>query len=118
FTFWPCASWPFARTSSRRACRASVQIRRLPKIAEAQLPVVREHRRQWLDEVHEVRVRGLEVLDDGPELLALARSEDARDLDVEGVAGEAVGGAEHPVDAEQRLAQVERVGVEGRDGRD
>ena len=38
--------------------------------------------------------------------------------DVEGVAREAVGGAEHPVDAQQRLAEVERVGVEGRDGRD
>ncbi len=65
-----------------------------------------------------MRVRGLQVLDDGAELLALTVGEDARDLDVESVAREAVGGAEHPVDAQQRLAEVERVGVEGRDGRD
>jgi hypothetical protein len=65
-----------------------------------------------------VGVRGLQVLDDGAELAALAVGEDARDLDVEGVAGEAVRGAEHPVDAQLRLAEVERVGVERRDGRD
>jgi hypothetical protein len=45
--------------------------------------VVRHDGRQRLDQVDEVRVRGLEVLDDGAELLALAVGEDARDLDVE-----------------------------------
>jgi hypothetical protein len=60
--------------------------------------VVRQHRRQRLDEVYEVRVRGLQVLDDRAELLAFARREDARHLDVEGVAGEAVGGAERAPD--------------------
>ncbi len=57
-----------------------MQVRGLPEVAEAQFPVVRQHRRQWLDKVHEVRVRGLQVLDDGAELLALAVGQDARDF--------------------------------------
>ncbi len=46
-----------------------MQIRRLPEVAKSQLPVTRCYDGQRLDEIHEVRVRGLEVLDDGPELL-------------------------------------------------
>ncbi len=70
-----------------------MQVRGLSQVAEAQLPVVRHDGRQRLDEVHEVRVRGLQVLDDGPELATLPVREDTRDHDVEGVAREAVGGA-------------------------
>jgi hypothetical protein len=58
------------------------------------------------------RVRGREVLDDGTELAALAVGEDARDLDVESVAREPVGGAEHPV---RRRAPTRRARLEDHD---
>lgn len=56
-------------------------------------------------------MRRLEVLDDGPQLPALAVGKDARHLDVEGVEGEAAGLSEHPVGAELRLAERERARI-------
>lgn len=43
--------------------------------------MVRQDGRQRLDEVDEVRVRGLQVRDDGTELAALAGGEDAGGFD-------------------------------------
>ena len=69
------------------------------QLAGPELPVVDERRRRWLDEFHEVGVRRLEVVDDGADLTALGGAEGNVDLDVEGVAGELVRGAQLPVDA-------------------
>ena len=57
--------------------------RRVAKVAKAKLPMVRNERWEGLDQVHEVGVRRLQVLDDGAQVLALGRRENARDDDVE-----------------------------------
>ncbi|MEZ4249467.1 MAG: hypothetical protein R3B99_14660 [Polyangiales bacterium] len=69
--------------------------------------MVDERRRRGLDQRHEVGVRGLEVLDDAAQLLALGVGERDDDDDVEGVPGKAARGAEDPVDAELGLAEHE-----------
>jgi hypothetical protein len=97
---------------------ASVQVRRHAELAEPELPVVRLHHGHRLHEVDEVRVRGLQILDDGAKLATFDVGQDAADLDVEGVEREAIRRTEDPVDAELRLAEHKGIGGEGRDGRD
>src|SRR4051794_2482874 len=92
----------------------SVQYPAVAELRDPQLDVVDDLGRDRLDQAREVGVRGLQVVDDLLQPPALLRREHARACDLERECRERARWPEHPVLAEQRLAEDERLaGVRG-----